>query len=299
MTDATNREFDAWADEVSRGLTEREITLEPPRAFFESESSEEPAWVADDRPSSVRRGDESGRSKRAEAGDDPVLFFAPHATSLPALITLLRLGEPFRLCRVDNAPERLAKFADLHPWSPPPLLRTAGGELGEQLAILLHLSLKGARAGFLPPAGTAERDRFFELFGFLERTVLPSLEMASEADRSPGADDLRNLAEANLLEALFRIDRQLKGRHYLLGSTYTVLDALFFALARWANRRLELKHCTPEVHKYLLRMSREREVQLALRLLGDLPLIAAPPEYLGTVDLEAFEDESAPELAVT
>ncbi len=258
-------------------------------------ASDPPSWTASAGVPAQPATASTPRPRVDRPSDDTLLlFYSPHATSLPALLTLLRLREPFRLCRVELDERTLGHFSFIHPWSPPPLLRTERGDLGEQLAILMHLGLRGSRAGLLPPPGTQARDRFFELFGFLERRVLPSLELLGDIEsfeRSPKT--VRDLAGANLLEALQRLDRQLDAGPYLLGSSYSVLDALFFGLGRWAARHLDLEHCTPAVHRYLLRLTAEPEAQMALRLLAGAPLPGPVPHFLGPVELQVLSQDAA------
>jgi glutathione S-transferase len=130
-------------------------------------------------------------------------------------------------------------FLALWPAGKMPLLVDRGRPIPETSIIIEHLQLHHARSGYalIPKAGDAALavrlwDRLFDLYVMTPMQAFTADLLKPESDRDP-----RSVAQAkeNLLMAYGMVDRQLEGRTWICGDTFSMADcaaapALFYAV---------------------------------------------------------------------
>ncbi|MFC5742082.1 glutathione transferase GstA [Dyella tabacisoli] len=197
------------------------------------------------------------------------LYFTPGTCSLATHIVLRELNLPFELMRVRLGAEPIvaatrADYRQLNPNGYVPLLQLDDGQLlTEGAAILSYLADLVPAHGLLP-AGTAleryEAQRWLVYISSeLHKMFSPWLfhpEFGTQA---------AEVARGKIAKRLELIERQLQGRAFLLGDTFTVVDAYLFTIASWSKPCGLSLDSFPLLAAYLQRIGERNSVQSALR----------------------------------
>lgn len=163
------------------------------------------------------------------------LYYSPDACSLASDIVLHELGIPFELVDVDLATKRLRDGSDywkVNPKGYVPALELDDGEvLTENVAILPYVADRRPEAGLAPMPGTIERYRFLQWLGFVSNELHKPFgvlfhEPTPEAERA---------AKEILVRRIAFVDEHLATHTFLLGETFTAVDAYLFVVLRWAK----------------------------------------------------------------
>ncbi|OGA05289.1 MAG: glutathione transferase GstA [Betaproteobacteria bacterium RIFCSPLOWO2_02_FULL_62_17] len=197
------------------------------------------------------------------------LYYRPGACSISPHIALCEAGIPHQLDHVDLQAKKTESGADylaINPKGYVPALQLDNGEvLVEGAAIVQYISDQKPESGLAPKAGTMERYRLMEWLTFI----------SSELHK--GFSPLFNAAMPDAAKKIFRdrlaqrwayVDKQLAGKNYLMGSTFTVADGYLYNMARWAKRvDLDLSGC-PNVTAFAARVEARPKVVEALKAEG-------------------------------
>jgi glutathione S-transferase len=200
------------------------------------------------------------------------LYFSPGACSLSPHIVAIEAGIPLELVKVDVATKTVARDGDFWDVNPkgyvPALLLDDGEVLTEGPAIVQFLADLAPAAGLAPPNGSFERVRLQETLNYLTSEIHKSYSPLFNPAALPAVREER-LAYLTRRYAL--IDKQLKGRQYLVGDRFSVADAYLFTLTRWARAvKLDLSGF-PNVEAFQKRIGSRKAVLQALRSEGLLP----------------------------
>lgn len=163
------------------------------------------------------------------------LYFAPGACSLAPHIASSELGIPLDLEQVDIREKKTKSGKDywtINPKGQVPLLEMDNGErLSEVPVILQYLSDQKPAAGLSPAAGSAERYRMLEWLNFvtseMHKTYGPMF-------RPTTPDEFKKLSREVIGRRLEWLDKQLAGKHYLMGDKFTLADMYMFVVLRWS-----------------------------------------------------------------
>ena len=197
------------------------------------------------------------------------LYYSPGACSLAPHIVLNELGQPYDLEKVDlraKKTETGADFTAVNGKGQVPTLEIGKGEvLTEVATILQYLADKAKESNLLPAFGSMDRYRAMETLNFV----------ASELHKGIGGlfnpampEDGKKAIIARVGRSLGWLDKQLAGRPYLLGDSYSVADAYAFTVLGWARHvNVDL---SPYAHivAYLDRVGQRPAVQAALKKEG-------------------------------
>jgi len=164
------------------------------------------------------------------------LYFSPGACSLASHITLREAGLNVDLKRADTKTKKLEDGSDyfaVNSKGAVPALRLDNGQvLTEGPVILQYLADQKPESHLLPKAGTLERYRVQEWLNYItsevHKTFSPLFNPASN-------DAVKAYAVQNVEKRFDWIDKQLAGKQYLTGDTFTVADAYLFVVANWSN----------------------------------------------------------------
>jgi glutathione S-transferase len=197
------------------------------------------------------------------------LFYSPGACSLSPHIVLRELGLPFDLERVDTKTGKTEKGADFRTVNPkgyvPALQLDDGQVLTEGPAIVQYLADKKPDAKLAPPAGTMERYRLQEWLNYI----------TSEMHKSVGSlfnpkmpEDFRGVTKEAIATKFDYLTKQLQGRGFLMGETFTVADVYLVVVLGWTKHvGIDLAKW-PVIQAYVSRITARPAVQAALKAEG-------------------------------
>lgn len=200
------------------------------------------------------------------------LYYASGACSLSPHIVIEEAGLPVQLKKVDLAISQVEGGGDYLQINSkgyvPALELDDGSILTEGPIIVQYLADQRPDSGLMPPNGTMERYRVQEWLAFISSEIHKNFSPLFNPHAAPEwkagvLDNLKNRAGW--------LDRQLVGRNYLLGESFTAADAYLFTVLSWSGLvGLDLAPW-PALTAYLERVRNRPKVQAALRAEGLIP----------------------------
>ena len=190
-----------------------------------------------------------------------LLYYPSNASMAPHLL-LEELGVPFELKLVDRAQRahKAPEYLALNPNGLIPVLSDGDLVLYEAAAICLHLVDTHPQAGLAPALGTAARAHFYKWLMWLTNTLQATLIVYFYPERwadSPDAvKQVKAHAEAKVGVMLDLLDAEL-ARHagpWLLGPTFSAVDAYALMLCRWTRGFPRPARDLPQLGPYLQRV---------------------------------------------
>ncbi len=164
------------------------------------------------------------------------LYYAPGACSLSPHIVSREAGITLELLRVntkDKSMEGGGDFRSVNPKGYVPALEMGDGQvLTEGPAIVQYLADQKPESGLAPKAGTLERYRLQEWLNFITSEIHKSF---SPLFKPNTPEEYKQITKENLAARFAWLDRQLAGRDYLMGGTFTVADAYLFTVVNWTH----------------------------------------------------------------
>ena len=197
------------------------------------------------------------------------LFFSPGACSLSPRIALLEAGLPFTTQKVDTKTKQLdggGDFLAINSKGYVPLLQLDNGEyLTEGPAIVQYIADQNPASGLAPKAGTMERVRLQEMLNFITSEIHKGFSPLFDATLS--AEVKQNFKD-KLGKRFDWLTKQLEGKDYLMGSTFTVADGYLFTVLNWGQWvGIDIAKW-PVLTAYQARVSARPKVQEALKAEG-------------------------------
>jgi len=197
------------------------------------------------------------------------LYYSPGACSLSPHIVMREAGIPVQLVKVDLQTKKTEDGSDYRTLNGkgyvPTLELPDGQRLTEGPVIVQYLADQAPTRGLAPGSGTIERYRLQEWLNFisteLHKQFSPVFDPACE-------ESLKSRQIQRISGRLDWITKQLGGRDYLLGSTFTAADAYLFTVLSWSKHvGIDLGKW-PVVAAYLARVGQRPQVREALRAEG-------------------------------
>ena len=197
------------------------------------------------------------------------LFYATGACSLSPHIVAEEAGIELRLQKVDLKTKTInteGDFLAINPKGYVPTLQLDDGEiLTEGPVIGQYLADLEPEKGLAPRAGTLARYHLQEWLGYinseLHKTYSPLFRPTTPAETR--AERLAYLGKRYDL-----VEKQLRGRPYLLGDQFTVADAYLFTVTNWAGAvKLDLNPF-PNVRAFQERVAARPAVKAAMMAEG-------------------------------
>ncbi|MGA0611243.1 glutathione transferase GstA [Caldimonas sp. KR1-144] len=193
------------------------------------------------------------------------LYFSPGACSLSPHIVLHETGLPFTPVFASTKTKKLADGSDFYAINPkgqvPVLELDDGTRLTEGPAIVQYLADRVPEKKLAPPNGTMERYRLQEWLNFITSELHKSF---SPLFVPTVPEEYKAMSRARLGERLAWVDRQLAGRDYLMGDTFTVADAYLFVVAGWGKHVGVDTAGLPNLSAFLLRVAERPSAKAAL-----------------------------------
>ena len=200
------------------------------------------------------------------------LYYYPSYVSLLPHILLHEIGIEHKLIFVDRYANvhKQEPYLKLNPNGLIPVLKDGKLVLYEAAAISLHLADRCPEAKLAPALGTTQRAHFYQWLFWLATNLHPALSNYLHpakwtADEAAQAQ-LRTGAEQRVACLFDIIDAEIAshGSPWLLGGTYSVLDAYAFVLCRWSRRMARPGLSWPNFGPYAKRVSERPAVLRAL-----------------------------------
>lgn len=164
------------------------------------------------------------------------LYYSPGACSLSPHIVSREAGIPVELQKVstkDKTMEGGGDYWQVNGKGYVPALRLDDGQvLTEGPAIVQYLADQKPDSGLAPKNGTPERYRLQEWLNFLTAEIHKSF---SPLFRPTTPEEYKTISKENLSKRFDWLDKQLAGKDYLMGKTFTVADAYLFVLLGWTK----------------------------------------------------------------
>lgn len=193
------------------------------------------------------------------------LYFRPGASSLSPHIALREADLAFDLEKVDTVTKKTETGADylaINPKGYVPALQLDDGQvLTEVSAIVQYIADRAPAARLAPAAGTMERYRLAEWLNYISTELHKSFAPLF----SPKApDEWKAVAKAQLVAKFGFLAKQLDGKQYLMGDTFTVADGYLFTVLRWTTSvKIDLAQW-PVLAQYVERVAARPAVHAAL-----------------------------------
>jgi glutathione S-transferase len=197
------------------------------------------------------------------------LYYAPGACSLSPHIVARELGIAVDLKKVNTKDKTIEGGGDywkVNPRGYVPALELDNGQvLTEGPAIVQYLADQKPDANLAPKNGTMERYRLQEWLNFLTSEIHKSF---SPLFKPNTPEDYKKIAKENLATRFDWLDKQLAGKDYLTGKTFTVADAYLFVLTNWTKfHNIDLARW-PNIAAFQKRVGARPKVQEALQAEG-------------------------------
>lgn len=197
------------------------------------------------------------------------LFYALGACSLAPHIVAREAGLPIDLVKVDLGKKKTASGEDylaINPKGYVPAVRLDDGEVMTEAAMLVqYLADRNPSSGLAPAFGTKERYKLMEWLTFI----------SSELHKGFGPlwypttpQETKDAAKAKLATRFAWVDKQLEGRSYLMGDTFTAADAYAFTILNWAGMLSVDLSAYPNIQAFMTRVAARPAVQETLRAEG-------------------------------
>jgi len=192
------------------------------------------------------------------------LYYRPGTCSMAPHIILYEAGYAFEADKVDKATQRTASgedFSQVNPKGYVPALRLDNGEvLTEGVVILQYLADQKPETALAPRAGTMERYRLMEWLNYVATEIHKTFSPLFRPTITP---ELREAQISLLAKRLELVERQLGDKSYLMGETFTIVDAYLLTVLNWCQSlKIDLSPW-PKIRDYLTRIDNRPSVQAA------------------------------------
>ncbi|ESY65126.1 glutathione S-transferase family protein [Mesorhizobium sp. M0051] len=174
---------------------------------------------------------------------EPILLYGfPAGSSMGLVAAFERVGQPYRLCRVDMLTEmKNDAYASINGRQETPVLITdEGAVLTETMAIAAWLEARDTQRRISFDPRTPQADRMHQLMAFVNTgftaafsPLWVALEMA--ADEPALKATLRDFGRKAVTERHGRLEAMITDTDFLVGDRLTLADTTLIGVARWAE----------------------------------------------------------------
>lgn len=180
------------------------------------------------------------------------LYYSPSSASTVVHATLIELGVPFELVRVNlDAKERDPEYLKLNPHGSVPTMIIDGQPVVESAALVMHLAESHPEKGLMPQAKRALWQQWSVYLPVALGAVYRLWFYPSElgADVHPPA--VSAAIQAKLAKVFDYIDGHLAANGpYLLGDTFTSVDLQLMMYLRWSRNMPKPATEWPNLNKF-------------------------------------------------
>jgi glutathione S-transferase len=157
-------------------------------------------------------------------------------------LALLEIGAPYKLQRIDFAAgaQRDPTYLELNPHGTVPTLLIDGKPWTESAALLMILAERHPDAHLAPPAGTAERDAWYQWVVYLSNTLAATYRFwfyPGDLGAEEHLPAVRAGLQRKIEGAWTRLHTEISAHGpYLLGRQFSGVDLLLTMLMRWSRK---------------------------------------------------------------
>jgi glutathione S-transferase len=182
--------------------------------------------------------------RRFKPGEGPrmyTLFYSPGTASMAVHLTLIEIGAPYELQRLDFAKDeqRSADYLKLNPRGQVPTLVIDGRPYFEAAALVMILAERHPEAKLAPPPGSPMRADWYQWIVFFANSLAPDYRQwfyppdLGSAEHPPA---VREALRTTIEEAWSLVDTHLAARGpYMLGPDFSAVDLLALMYMRWSR----------------------------------------------------------------
>jgi glutathione S-transferase len=174
---------------------------------------------------------------------EPILLYGfPAGSSMGLVAAFERVGQPYRLCRVDMLTEmKNDDYASINGRQETPVLITDEGTvLTETMAIAAWLEARDTQRRISLDPRTPQADRMHQLMAFVNTgftaafsPLWVALEMAAAEPALKAT--LRDFGRKAVAERHDRLEAMIVDTDFLVGDRLTLADTTLIGVARWAE----------------------------------------------------------------
>jgi glutathione S-transferase len=227
--------------------------------------------------------------------NSPVLFYQEGTCSLGALISLIWLGKPFRICRIEGKDNENPDYLKINALGEVPTLYLDGTVVTENVAILQHIAYQDLNRKLTFRAGTPQFDQMNRALGFLtsdfHKAFFPIfVGGAFHPDKKVQEEIKKHVIEGRLREVWNHAEEHLLRTTFLFNQPM-IADAYLFAMARWGEEYFDIETEFPNFARFQKAMNEDPAVKLALQIESGKQKQARGT--LSHVDFSSFVKEAA------
>jgi glutathione S-transferase len=197
------------------------------------------------------------------------LYFSPGACSLASHITAREAGLSLDLKRADTKTKKLEDGSDyfaINSKGAVPALKLDNGQvLTEGVAIMQYLADQKPESG---PRAEERHARALSRSGMAELRHQRSAQGLLAALESRRDQAVKDYALTNLKKRFDWLNKQLTGKKYLTGDTFTVADAYLFVVMNWTKPLNIDLAAWPAIQEFQARVFARPKVQEAMEAEG-------------------------------
>lgn len=194
------------------------------------------------------------------------LYYAPGACSMAPHIVAHEIGTRLDLVKVDIPNKKTEDGGDFWKVNPkgyvPALELDDGGVLTEVGVICQYLADQKPETGLVPKAGTIERYRQMEALNFTATEVHKQLGALFNPKMTP---EMREVQLGVVGRRLDTLEQRLAGRSFMMGDTFSAVDAYLFTVLRWSKPLKVDLGKWPNITAYIERVGARPKVQEAMK----------------------------------
>jgi len=197
------------------------------------------------------------------------LYYSPGACSLAPHIVLQEAGLACETIKASTKTHQLEDGSDFYVINPlgyVPFLVTDSGEgLREVAVIVQYLADQAPNKGLIPPAGSMARYQVQSWLNFIATELHKGF---GPLFRPTTPQDFKPALREQVLARLQWVDKELAGKSFLCGDTFSVADAYLFTVSGWAQYvEVDISALT-HLAAYRARILQRPAVQAAMKAEG-------------------------------
>lgn len=192
------------------------------------------------------------------------LYYSPFACSLAVHMALEKVGNPFRLEKINiqKGDHQQHAYGALNPRKKVPLLKHDDVLIDQGAAILIYLADLHPETAMMPPPGADERSAAISTLFYLSNTLHPAFSIAFHPERFTNGkpDELLTKAIEKIETILSEFNEHLATQDYLTGRHVFVMDYYLLSMLNWLPLFSLSLACYPHLAEYQRRMAELPEV---------------------------------------
>ncbi|WP_455270844.1 glutathione S-transferase family protein [Rhizobium herbae] len=212
---------------------------------------------------------------------EPILLHGfPLGSSMGLVAAFEKVGQPYRLCRVDMLSEmKTDAYARLNGRQETPVLITEkGAVLTETMAIAGWLSARDTQHRISFDPRSPEADRMLQLTAFVNTGFTGAftplwVALEAEGEKPETLELLREFGRKSVVERHEKLEAMIGDTPFLVGDRLTLADTTLIGVARWAEFHQAVDGSAyPKLAALRRRIEAEPVVQYAVAIEnGDTP----------------------------